>query len=157
MRLRLLCAPAIWIFLPVATLPVKLIFRTPMCLAISSPVFPGPLTNWTTPLGMPALSIMGPSANVASGVFSDGFTITTLPVTSAGATLWKTVATGELKGQIAPQTLRSGSAFSCSCVLGGQSLLPYPRGSFLTSLTKPSSSGMYSPLNLSHQPAGACQ
>jgi hypothetical protein len=58
-----------------------------MCLVKSSPVFPGPVITWTTPLGIPAFSIKGASAREANGVFSEGLMIMTFPVTNAGATL----------------------------------------------------------------------
>jgi len=59
-------------------------------------------------------------ARVPRGVFSEGFTIRTLPVARAGAAFRMRVATGALKGFIAAQT---------------------PSGSWRTSLTKPSSAG----------------
>lgn len=122
-----------------------------MCRARSSPVLAPPLMICTTPLGIPAISIKGPRASVPRGVFSEGLTITTFPVTRAGPILWNAVATGELKGHMAAQTL----AHTFSSVTDSEARgVPYPSGSFRTSLTKPSSSGMYSPLNLSHQPAG---
>jgi len=88
--LKLLLAAATWIFLPVPTLAVKLIFKykseinskplekvsnalltflTRMWLASRSPVLPSPVRTCTTPGGNPARSNNGAIAKDPSGLF----------------------------------------------------------------------------------------
>jgi hypothetical protein len=57
-----------------------------------------------TPAGKPASIMSSPSFRAVKGVISEGFSITVLPVASAGAILRLAMARGAFQGIIEPTT-----------------------------------------------------
>ena len=105
-------AAAAAISFPVATDPVKLIFRTAGCWVIHAPSSSPPLTTLTTPAGSTWFST-SPSIRVDSGVKGDGFSTTVLPARSAGPSFQPASRSGKFQGVMAattPSGLRSTTA-----------------------------------------------
>ena len=90
-------------FLPVATEPVKLIFRGTGCEVIQPPSSSPPLTTLSTPGGSTSRRT-SPSRSVASGVNGDGLSTTVLPASSAGAIFQAASDSGKFHGVIAATT-----------------------------------------------------
>ena len=99
------CAAATPTERPTSVPPVKVTFATPACSASALPALaPLPVTTLMTPSGMPASAAIPASSSVVSGVSSEGFTTTVLPVASAGAKLFARIISGWLNGVSRPQT-----------------------------------------------------
>src|SRR4051795_2040353 len=90
-------------FLPVATEPVKLIFRGVGCDVTHDPRPSPPLTTLNTPGGNTSRS-SSPIFNVLSGVNGDGFSTMVLPARSAGAIFQDARVTGKFHGVMAATT-----------------------------------------------------
>lgn len=99
-RLSVLAASAM-IFLPVAMLPVKLIFWIPGWLTSQGPSLSSPPSTCTTPGGRIDCAI-STSFRAVYGVKGLGLTMIQLPVTSAGAILPTERVTGKFQGTMAP-------------------------------------------------------
>ncbi len=95
--------------LPTATLPVNVTMSTCSQLTSASPTsWASPVTSAIISAGRPAASRVRTNRTAVSGAFSEGLTITLLPVATAGTTLVTTWLSGRLNGVMA-QTRPSGS------------------------------------------------
>ena len=80
---------------------VRLIEQNPSVYTLDSPApAPGPVRILTTPAGKPTCSIRFASSNAVSGVSSEGFSRTALPMEMAGATCQPPVKMGAFQGVI---------------------------------------------------------
>src|SRR4029077_11202543 len=91
------------IFLPVATLPVKEILRTPGCAARCAPSSLPPDRTFRTPGGTTSFRMSATISDV-SGVYGDGVVTTVLPASQAGASFHARRITGKFHGVIAATT-----------------------------------------------------
>ena len=67
---------------------------------MAAPVFPAPVTMFTTPSGKPLSRISSASFNAVSEVVSAGFKTTVLPAANAGAIFQAAINKGKFQGII---------------------------------------------------------
>ncbi len=89
--------------LPVAVEPVNMTLSMPACAESASPTSRPPGTTCSTSAGSTVLSTSA-SASTDSGVYSEGFITTVLPIRSAGASCQMLIIIGQFHGPIAPTT-----------------------------------------------------
>ena len=87
-----------WMSLPTSVEPVKATFFTPGWDTTIEPVFPAPVTMFTTPGGNSACWQMSANSIADSGVVSAGFRTTVLPAASAGAIFHASISRGKFHG-----------------------------------------------------------
>ena len=88
---------------PVATLPVNEILFTP-AFTRSAPVWPSPITIWSTPSGRPASAKNSPTSALEYGVTSEPLSSTALPATIACAAWFIASTNGPFHGTMMPTT-----------------------------------------------------
>ena len=89
--------------LPVAVEPVNMTLPIAGCSARASPTSRPPETTVSTPSGSSSLRTLA-RARTDSGVYSEGFTTTALPIRRAGAICQTVIIIGQFQGPIAPTT-----------------------------------------------------
>ena len=92
---------------PTSVEPVNAILSISLCLTISAPVLPSPVTMLTTPLGNPACWQISANNIAVKLVYSAGFKTTVFPAASAGAIFHASISNGKFHGMICPATPRA--------------------------------------------------
>src|SRR5699024_1436650 len=88
---------------PVSVEPVNISLSMPWFVDNAAPTLPSPVTTLSTPSGRTVLMTLT-SAKTDSGVYSEGFITTVLPMRNAGANCQTEIIMGQFHGPIAPTT-----------------------------------------------------